>query len=168
MGIGESLMSKKIMTSALGLVLVLGWWTFRDKFFGGTNASAASDRIPAKVWEGGNALTIEVESSDPGVLRAYFAATARNSGTPVRSLDTYEKVPAGSHAWRVDVPDAVGGDLEFQADNPKPGSRIRWTVRSGSRTLAQDSETLNAPLQANEAFLLKYDGDDFATADSAE
>jgi hypothetical protein len=115
------------------------------------------------VWEGGGeSLTIDVESSDPAVLHAYFAATAKNSGSPVRSLDTYEKVTAGSHSWTIDVPSAVGGNLELQADNPKPGSRLTWTVRSGNSLLTRDSETLNSPLHAHEAFFLKFDADDFA------
>jgi hypothetical protein len=124
-------MVKKVLMSAMGLALVSGWWTFQEKTSSG-KASGGNDRVPAKVWEGGGTtLTIDVESSDSAVLRAYFAATAENSGIPVRSLDTYEKVPAGSHSWTIDVPSAVGGDLEFQADNPKSGSRLPWTVRSG-------------------------------------
>jgi hypothetical protein len=158
-------MVKKVLMSAMGLALVLGWWTFQEKTSSGKE-SGGNDRVPAKVWEGGGTtLTIEVESSDSAVLRAYFAATATNSGTPVRSLDTYEKVPAGSHSWTIDVPSAVGGDLEFQADNPKSGSRLTWTVRSGGRVLARDSETINASLQANEAFFLKFDADDFAATE---
>ncbi len=154
-------MVKRVLMSALGLALVLGWWTLQDKIRG-AKASAASDRVPQKVWEGGGeTLTIDVESSDPAVLRAYFAARGKNSGTPVRSLDTYEKVTAGSHSWTIDVPSAVGGDLELQADNPKPGSRLTWTVRSGNNLLTRDSETLNSPLHANEAFFLKFDADDF-------
>jgi hypothetical protein len=38
-------------------------------------------------------------------------------------------------------------------------------VRSGGRVLARDSETLNASLQANEAFFLKFDADDFAATE---
>jgi hypothetical protein len=83
----------------------------------------------------------------------------------VRSLDTYEKVGAGSHLWTIDVPSAVGGDVEFQADNPKPGSRLTWTVRSGSKVLARESETLNSPLQANDAFFLKFDAEDFVATE---
>jgi len=97
-----------------------------------------------------------------------FEATAKNNGTPVRSLDTYQKVPAGSHSWSVDVPSAVGGDLEFEAEQPKPGSHLKWTVRCGSRILAENSETLNSALQGNEAFFLKFDSEDFASGESSE
>ena len=63
-------MVKKVLMSAMGLALVLGWRTFQEKTSGG-KAFAASDRVPEKVWEGGGTtLTIEVESSNPTVLRA--------------------------------------------------------------------------------------------------
>lgn len=161
-------MAKKLFSTVFGLVLVLGWWTLRDKIWGGPSTAAASDRIPAKVWEGGNVISIDVESSDPALLRVLFEASTRNNGKAVRSLDTYEKVSAGAHSWTIDVPSAVGGDLEFEADHPKPGSHLKWTVRSGSRVLAQDDDTLKEPLQANEAFFLKFDADDFASNDASE
>ena len=45
-------MGKKLFSTVLGLVLVLGWWTLRDKLFGGSSTAADSDRIPAKVLGG--------------------------------------------------------------------------------------------------------------------
>lgn len=159
---------KRALGTALGLVLVLGWWTVRDKVFGG-GTSAASDKIPAKVWEGGGTrLTIETESSDPVVLRAFFESTAKNNGTPLRSLDSYEKMPAGTHSWTIDVPATVGGDLELEAQNPKAGSHLTWTVRSGNTVLKHETETLDGALRANEAFFLKVDAEDFSRTDSDE
>jgi hypothetical protein len=38
-------------------------------------------------------------------------------------------------------------------------------VRSGSKVLARESETPNSPLQANEAFFLKFDAEDFAATE---
>src|SRR5262249_4586981 len=104
----------------------------------------------------------------PATVRAFFASTARTNGTPARSLDTYEKISSGSHSWTVDVPATVGGDLEFQAEDPKPGASLKWTVRSGGRVLRQNSETLNSALQANEAFFLKYDSEDFSSTQQEE
>ncbi len=66
------------------------------------------------------------------------------------------------------MPSAVGGDLEFQADSPKPGSRLAWTVRSGDKVLAQESETLKDPLQGNEAFFLKLGVNDFSDVEREE
>lgn len=54
------------------------------------------------------------------------------------------------------MPAAVGGDLELEAENPKTGSSLKWTVRAGGY--------LNASLQSHEAFFLRYEVDDFAAA----
>jgi hypothetical protein len=158
---------KRVLVAGAGMVLVLGWWTIEGKFSGTT--TAASDRIPAKLWEGGGTtLTIETESSDPAVLRALFESTTRTNGTPVRSLDSFEKIAAGHHTWTVDVPATVGGDLEFEAENPKSGSRLSWTVRAGDKVLKQEASTLDSALRANEAFFLKLDTDDFSSTESDE
>ncbi len=78
---------KRALVAGVGMVIVLGWWTLQDKVKGGSTA-AVSNKIPTKVWEGGGTtVTIDVESSDPAVVRAYFAATSKTSGTPVRSLE---------------------------------------------------------------------------------
>jgi len=66
------------------------------------------------------------------------------------------------------VPAAVGGNLELEAERPKTGSSLKWTVRAGDRVLAQESDALKAPLQSNEAFFLKYEADDLATASPEE
>ena len=159
---------KRVLMAVGGMVLVLGWWTIQGKFSGSSTAEA-SDKIPAKVWEGGGTtLTIETDSSDPAVLRALFEATAHTNGKAVRSLDSYEKIPAGRHTWTVDVPATVGGDLELQAENPKAGSRLSWTVRCGDKVLKQETETLDSALKANEAFFLKMDVEDFSSGEAEE
>jgi hypothetical protein len=160
-------MVKRVLVAGAGMVLALGWWTIEGKF--SSTTTAASDRIPAKIWEGGGTtLTIETESSDPAVLRALFESTTRTNGTPVRSLDSFEKIAAGHHTWTVEVPATVGGDLEFEAENPKSGSRLSWTVRAGDKVLKQEASTLDSALRANEAFFLKLDTDDFSSTESDE
>lgn len=158
---------KRVLTAAGGMALVLAVWTIQGKISG--SATAASDRVPAKVWEGGGTtLTIETESTEPAVLRALFESTSRTNGTPTRSLDSFEKIAAGRHTWTIDVPASVGGDLELQAENPKPGSRLSWTVRADNRMLHQETETLNTALQGNQAFFLKLDRDDFSQDETEE
>jgi hypothetical protein len=164
---GMNSLAKRVLTAAGGLVLVLAFWTIQGRFSG--SATAASDKIPTKVWEGcGTTLTIETDSSDPAVLRALFESTSKTNGTPVRSLDTFEKIAAGHHTWTVDVPATVGGDLELQAESPKAGARLSWTVRAGDRVLRRESETLNTAIRSNEAFFLKLDMDDYSSPESAE
>src|SRR5215470_1713391 len=79
-------LARRIVGAAVGLVLVLGYWTLKDKVLGGTSQTSVSDKVPAKVWEGGGTtLTIETESSDPATLRAFFESTEKHEGTPSRS-----------------------------------------------------------------------------------
>lgn len=158
---------KKVLTSVGGLALVLGFWTIQGKIFGSSEKTI--DKIPAKVWEGGGTtLVIETDSNNSAVVRALFESTSKTNGTPVRSLGTYEKIAPGHHTWTVDVPATVGGDLEFQAEDPKPGARLTWTVRTGDKVLKQESETLDTALHANEAFFLKLDSEDFSVAEADE
>jgi len=162
-------LARRIVGAAVGLVLVLSYWTLKDKVLGGTSQTSVSDKVPAKIWEGGGTtLTIETESSDPATLRAFFESTEKHEGTPSRSLEAYEKIPAGSHTWTIDVPAAVGGDLEFEAVNPKSGARLKWTVRSGSSVLKHETETLDGDLRANEAFFVKFEADDFSRAEAEQ
>ncbi len=149
--------------AVLGMVLVLGWWTIKGRNDSGN--SATSDKIPSKVWEGGaGTVTIEAESSAPATLRAYFSSAEKSeSGTPNRSLEAWEKFPAGQHTWTIDVPAGTSGSLEFEAVGPKPGSTLSWTVRAGDKQIAQETEKLEQPLRANEAFFLQVEVDDFAT-----
>ena len=160
---------KKVLTSAAGLVLVLAFWTVEGKIFGSGSTTTTVEKIPSKVWEGGGTtLTIETDSSDPAILTAFFESTTKTNGTPVRSLDTYEKIAAGHHTFTVDVPDAVGGNLELKAQSPKPGSRLTWTVRAGDRVVKDETDTLNEPLRANEAFFVTADVVDFSRPEAEE
>ena len=155
-------LGKRVALAVVGVALTTGWWTIEQKFFPRAG-SATADKIPARVWEGGGTtLTIETESSDPAVVRALFTSTGRTNGAPARSLDTYEKIAAGRHSWTVDVPRAVGGNVELQAENPKAGSKLSFTVRSGNQVLMQDAQTLDGALRPNEAFFLNVDSEDFS------
>jgi len=160
-------LARRVLGAAVGLVLVLGYWTLKDKVLG-DSSHTVSDRVPAKVWEGGTNLTIESESSEPATLRVFFESTAKTGGKPLRSLETYEKIPAGTHSWTIDVPAAVGGSVELEAENPKPGARLSWTVRSGESVLKHEAETLEGALRANEVFCLTLDAEDFSRAEAEQ
>ncbi len=155
-------LAKRAIIAVVGVVIVLAWWTLRG---GHDNNVTSSAKIPAKVWEGGaGKVTIEVESSDPATMRADFESTEpMDSGKSHRRLQTWEKVEAGQHSWTIEVPAATQGILEFEAVVPKVGSKLTWTVHAGDKQIAQDSQTLNEPLQANEAFFLQVELQDFAT-----
>ena len=44
---------KTLIRSVLGLVLVLGWWTFTGNSI---STQKAQDKIPASVWGGGSEM----------------------------------------------------------------------------------------------------------------
>lgn len=158
-------LAKRAALSILGLAVVLGYWTIRDRFGGGSTSTPTSSTIPSRVWEGGaGTVSIDVESSDPATLRAYFASMGKSdAGKADRELQAWEKVNAGVHTWTIDVPARTTGTLEFEAVGPKPGSKLSWTIRAGDKQIAQQTETLEKPLQNNEAFFLQIEVDDFAT-----
>ena len=155
-------LAKRALFAVCGMVLVLGYWTWQQRH-DKSSAPPAASTIPARVWAGGGGtVTIDVESSDAAVLRAHFYSQ-KKEGETQRYLDAYEKIPAGTRTWSIDVPPQTGGDLEFEANAPQTGSRLTWTVRSGDKQIAHDSEVLNAPLRSGEAFFLQVAVDDFAT-----
>lgn len=145
----------KAVTAVLGLTLTLGYWSFT----GGGRDVEVGERIPKKVWEGGGGtLTVQVESSSPGTMRISF-----NDRKDERSLETYEKVSAGSYRWSVDVPRGAGGYVEFGADKPQVGDTLSWTIMvNGSEVDSQSSE-LEAELGHNEAFFIQSYFEDYST-----
>lgn len=152
---------KRAAFGVLGLVIVLAWWTLTGKH----ESTPSMDKIPSKVWEGGAGhVTIEVDSSDPATLRADFEkADPSDPSKPHQRLQTWEKVAAGQHSWTIDVPSGTLGTLEFEAVGPKPGSKLSWTVHAGGKQIAQETQTMDKPLQANEAFFLQIEVADLAT-----
>ncbi len=151
---------KRAAIGVLGLVVVLAWWTFSGKH----ESTPSMNKIPSKVWEGGaGQVTVEVDSSDPASLRADFErAASSDPSKPHQRLQTWEKVEAGQHSWTIDVPAGTGGTLEFEAIGPKPGSKLSWAVHAGGKQIAQETLTLDKPLQANEAFFLQVQVADLA------
>ena len=151
---------KSIVRVALGLALVLAWWTLR----GGGDATETADSIPAVVWEGGGGnLTIHAETTCPARLRIGFSDHAEGVESP-RSLETYEDVPAGKHSWTIAVPAQVGGYVELGADSPHPGDRLSWTIKVGGTAVDEQSDTLDRPLESGTAFFIQSYCDDYASA----
>ncbi|HXE75988.1 MAG TPA: hypothetical protein VNN18_10185 [Candidatus Xenobia bacterium] len=122
---------------------MLAWWTLRGDKSDTTSQSA--DRIPAKVWEGGATLTIELETSIATRMYAAF-------GIEDRSLETSEEVQPGRHSWTIDVPPTGSLYLSASSDTAPVGAKMTWTVTVNGRVLDQQNETLNEPLQAGYAF----------------
>jgi hypothetical protein len=98
----------------------------------------------------------------------YLANGEYKDGRPQRDLAAFERVDPGTHSWTIDIPAQTGGRLEFEAKDPKPGSKLTWTVTSNGHELAHETESLDQPLKAGEAFFLELELDDFANPTKPE
>lgn len=150
---------KKVLFSALGMVLVLGYWTLRGS--SGTNTETKKS-IPAKVWNGGGGtISVELHTSVAGKMSIGFEERAEHG----KSLQTLEHVNAGDHTWSVEVPTNAGGYIEFDAESPKVGDKISWVVRHNGNQIAQDEETLQEELKSGYAFFLQAHYHDYSKPD---
>ena len=150
--------------SVLGTVATLLWWTYHDK--GSSSSAQSMSHIPARVADGGNQLTIEVEGSTPSTLRLDFQDLSKPSGHQIL-LNAWEKVPSGAHSWTVDIPNGIGGYIEFEADHPNPGDTLTQRVKINGKEVDSQSERLDSALQPNTAFFVQFERDDFSRLDGS-
>jgi hypothetical protein len=149
---------KRGALAVLGVAVTLTWWTLR----GGGGGSQAQQGIPARVWEGGGGtLTIQVETTCPAKMSIGFDA---RDAEQRKSLEVWEKVPAGERSWTIDVPPRAGGYIELNAESPKVGDRLKWTIAVNGQVIDEQSETLEQALQPNYAFFLQLHAEDYGQA----
>ena len=149
----------RVSLSALGCVAALLWWTYHDK--GSTVQS--SSRIPAKVAEGGNQLEVSVETSTPSTMRIDFNDIRKPSGQQML-LQSWEKIPAGSHTWTIDVPSGIGGYIELNADHPNSGDALTQRVKINGKQAFNQTDRLNGALEPNTAFFVQAYYEDYSKA----
>jgi hypothetical protein len=137
----------------------LAWWTIH----GGQSNTKSADRIPAKIWSGGSNLEIEVESSSAATMRVSFTDRDMPAGSQP-TLETWEKIPAGTRSWSIDVPPGVGGYIEIEADHASVGDKLTMHVKSNGRTVDDQSEKLDSALQPGTAFFLQDHFEDYSKA----
>jgi hypothetical protein len=145
--------------AVLGLVATLLWWTYHDK---GSEAQSLA-HIPAKVAEGGNQLEISTEASTPSTLRISFEDLQKPSGQQIL-IESWEKVPAGTRTWTVDVPSGIGGYIELNADHPNSGDTLSERIKINGKEVAHQTDRLNGALEANSAFFIQLHYEDFSKA----
>lgn len=146
---------KRILMSAVGMLLVLGFWTITGKRTKG--GSKEAEAIPRKVLSGGTDVTLDVEISAPGRVVTHFAKQGD------KSVDAYQKVAAGHHTFVISVPPGMSGTAEVNFDNPPVGTKAHIEVR-GSGHSAQDDDELANALEPGHAFFVQLELDDWATA----
>ncbi len=152
-------MNKLMLRAGLPLVAVvaaLAWFTFASR-----GKKAASSHLPAKVGRGGQTLQIDAENSCPATMHVSFESLSKSSGQPP-SLQSSEKIPAGTSSWNIDVPPGVGGYIELDADRPNPGDSLTMRIRMNGRLLDEQTDKLNAPPDPKTAFLLRDHFDDYS------
>jgi hypothetical protein len=145
--------------AVLGVAITLTWWTIHP----GASHTQSSSQIPEKVWSGGHTLEIEIESSTAATMRVSFSQHDKPAGEQ-QTLETYEKIAAGTRAWTIEVPAHVGGYIEIQAEKPNPGDRLAMKVKSNGKLVDTQTEKLEQPLQSGYAFFLQVHYDDYSNA----
>jgi len=149
--------------SLLGIAVTLTWWTYGPK---GKPAPTES-HIPSKVGLGGQLLEIDAENSSAATMRVSFEQLDKPSGQQML-LDSWEKIPAGTRSWSIDVPSGVGGYIELEADHPNAGDKLTMRVHMNHKLVDDQSETLDKPLEANYAFFVQDHFDDYSKAAQGE
>ena len=148
---------KALIRSVLGLVLVLGWWTFTGNSI---STQKAQDKIPASVWGGGAAkVVIEAETTTASRMMVGFSRDRKDDED---NLETYEDVPAGTYRWTIDVPSDTSGYVELNAVQPKAGDRLKCRIIANGHTVFEDSDELLQPLEPGYAFFVQAYLDDYA------
>jgi hypothetical protein len=152
---------KALIRSALGLVLVLGWWTFTGNSI---STQKAQDTIPSSVF-GGGAAKVEIEAETTTAARM-MVGFSDESGE--RNLESYEDVPAGTYRWAIDVPSQIGGYVELNAVAPKAGDRIKFRILANGRTVFEDQDELLQPLEPGYAFFVQAYLEDYAKGELSD
>jgi hypothetical protein len=132
---------KRVISSVLGLVLVLSWWTFRGW---ACNSHEEVARMPEKVF-GGSAgpVKIEVETSQRATMRASFAR--EKSFDRHESLDAHQELPPGKHTFQIYVEPETSVHVEVDVRDPEPGSSLSWTVRVGGQEVLTEDDRAEEP-----------------------
>lgn len=145
--------------AVLGVALTLAWWTIHP----GNSRTQSSDHIPSQVWNGGHHLEVDVESDGAATMRISFTRHDKPAGEQP-SLETWEKIPAGSRSWSIDVPPQVGGYIEIEANAPNVGDHLSMRVRVNGKLIDEQMEKLDSPLPSGTVFALQDHFDDYSNA----
>ena len=153
----------RIGLSAAGLAVALLWWTYHDT---GSKAQSVS-HIPAKLAAGGNQLEISADATTASTLRVSFEDLGKPAGQQIL-IESWEKVPAGSRSWTIDVPGGVGGYIELNADHPNPGDTLTARIKINGQEIDHQTDKLERALEPNTAFFVQFHYEDFSRASKSE
>jgi len=149
----------RVALSLLGIAVTLLWWNYRNQ----DSHAQSLAHIPAEIAGGGNRLEIEATASTASTLRISFEDLRKPAGQQILA-QAWEKMPAGTRTWTVNVPSGVGGYIELNADLPSPGDTLNQRVRMNGKCVDEQADKLDRPLEPKTAFFVQYHAEDFSAA----
>lgn len=165
-------MVKKLLTTAAGVVIMIGIWEVKGRLFGSSSGDTMVASFPAKVWEGGGGTyTFETESTEPTYLEVVFHEGGHPEDNSVsgpehpRHLVVRCQVPAGTGTFTTEAPGArAGGDIILALKEPAGGKRFKLVVkREGAVVKEQTYDT--DPATPSYGIIMQMD--DYSKADFA-
>ena len=142
----------KIGSSVLGLIVVLGYWTFFDR----KPAAKGTSHMPGMVLGGGgDKLTVDVDVNGKVQVGMMVEEPRRADGSqPIEEY--YENLDPGHHSFVIELAPETTGVVDLRALEPKIGNKLSWTVTRNGKQIAQESDTLDKPLQAGYSQSLQF------------
>lgn len=148
----------KVVSTVLGVIVCLAWWTLTGH--GGSDFDQFSE-IPGVVFEGGGgALAIEATVNQPAELRATFSRRIDEETGEEEGIHVHQPLAAGTHHFETNVPAGVYIYLEIGVPEAQPGARIEWSVKVDGKGVVNESESLEEPLRSGYAFFVQLEFDD--------
>lgn len=153
---------RKVLGAIAGVAICIAVWTIQDRLTGG-GGSESADSIPTEVWGGGGGtVAIDIEASEPAVVAVSFESDGPIDGVDHDYLETWQKVPAGSHTFEIDVPAGVSGFAEVRIDEPSVGATLKIVVRADGKVVGEDFQRLEKPLEDGYGFFAQLEVEDYA------
>jgi hypothetical protein len=134
----------KLALAVVGLGLTLGYWTFFDK----KPISSGGSHIPDKIFDGGgDRLTVDLEINGKAQLGMMLEQPRKPDGSQPLA-EYYQNLNPGHYSFTVELAPKMMGTVDLRALEPQVGNKLSWTVTRNGNQIAQDSDTLDKPLQA--------------------
>lgn len=143
----------RAVIAVVGLGAVLLYWTFSGNHKSGSSTSAS--KIPAKILGGGGQrVIVDVDTNAPARLAFMGDLPRKPNGDQSTEEDTEQFTP-GHHTWAVELGPKATGTFFLESINPQVGAQLSWKITVDGKQLADESQTLDKPLQAGYAFGLQ-------------
>jgi hypothetical protein len=133
----------KLGFAVIGLCLMLGYWTFFDKKPVSTGASHIPDKV---LGGGGDSLIIDLDINGKAQVGMLLEQPRKPDGDQPTE-EYYQNLDPGHYSFTVELAPKTMGTVDLRALQPQIGNKLSWTVTRNGKQIAQDSDTLDKPLQ---------------------